>query len=148
MEYNHGTIKENSKDIERIVFDYYSRTIASMNTKPLKFRWTTYKALEQAEACKLFIAMDDNKTIGFSLYVMQDHLHHDLQRVAHCTMMGVEPEYRGKGIGRELISYAEDWFRRNGVTHMVHMHRTIYKVTPLFESLGFRLDELGYVKEL
>lgn len=148
MEITHGTIKHDALEVGNLVRDYYTRTIASRGMRPLKFKWKTYQRLENAEACKLFNAREKDELIGFALYVLQDHLHHEFQRVAHCTMIGVKPECRGKGIGRQLIEHAEDWFRQHGVTHMVHQHRTIYNVKPLFESMGFKLDELGYVKEL
>lgn len=143
-----GSIERDAQEVEDLVRDYYARTIARNGMKPLNFKWQTYKTLEQAGACRLFTARFNRMLVGFTLYVVQDHFHHDDQNVAQCTMIGVRPEFRNKGIGRALVEYAEEWFKADGVTHMVHHHRVIYKVKPLFEHLGFRLEELGYVKEL
>lgn len=135
--------------MEALVRDYYARTIAHEGMRPLNFKWAAYKGLEAAGMCKLFTACTANGRMqGFSLYVVQLHMHHDDQVVAQCTLIGVRPECRSQGIGRKLIEYAEHWFKGHGVTHMVHHHRVIYDVKPLFERIGFKLEELGYVKEL
>jgi GNAT superfamily N-acetyltransferase len=143
-----GTIERDAHDVGELVRDYYTRTIAKHGMRPLAFKWKVYKELEWRGECKLFIAREDDRLIGFALYVMQHHLHHADQYVAHCTMIGVRPEFRNQGIGRSLIEFAEAWFKQHGITHMVHHHRLIYNVTPLFESMGFKPEELGYVKEL
>jgi GNAT superfamily N-acetyltransferase len=148
MEIKHGTIEHDAEDVGELVRDYYTRTIASRGMRPLKFNWDTYRQLEKVGTCKLFVVRPGKELIGFVLYIVQDHLHHEAQRVAHCTMIGVRPEFRNKGIGRLLIEFAMEWFKDHGVTHVVHHHRLIYNVTPLFESMGFKLEELGYVKEL
>jgi GNAT superfamily N-acetyltransferase len=148
MQFSQGSIEHDAHDVGELVRDYYTRTIANHGMRPLAFKWETYKVLEQENACRLFLAREDDTLVGFALYVVQDHLHHENQIVAHCTMIGVRPEYRNMGIGRALIGFAEAWFREHGVTHMVHHHRTIYNVKPLFEDMGFKLEELGYVKEL
>lgn len=148
MELSHGTIAQDADEVENLVRYYYAHTPAHVGMRPLRFKWNIYQRLEDEGVCKLFLAKLHGRLIGFALYVVQEHTHHDNQIVAHCTMIGVQPEHRSKGIGRKLIRYAEDWFKERGITHMVHHHRTIYPVTPLFESLGFKLQELGYVKEL
>jgi GNAT superfamily N-acetyltransferase len=148
MKLEHGTIEHDGNAVEELVRYYYKHTIAKQGMRPLNFKWKVYKALEDAGECKLFLARVDAQLVGFALYVMQDHLHHENQHVAHCTMIGVQPAFRNHGIGRSLIEFAEAWFRDHGVTHMVHHHRLIYNVTPLFESMGFKPEELGYVKEL
>jgi ribosomal protein S18 acetylase RimI-like enzyme len=149
MQIGVGTIEDDAYEVGELVRDYYTRTIASHGMRPLAFKWNTYKELEKRGECTLFTMRDNEDLVGFALYIIQDHLHHEKQRVAHCTMIGVKPEYRGRGIGRALIVFAEEaWFKKRGITHMVHHHRTIYNVTPLFESMGFKLEELGYVKEL
>ena len=148
MKFEIGSIERDSHECGELVKDYFARTIAGDGMAPLVFKWSSYKALENACVCKLFIARDDECIHGFALYIVQEHLHHDNQVIAQCDMIGVQPEMRGHGIGRRLIEHAEEWFREHGVTHMVHHHRVIYDVKPLFRKLGFRLAELGYVKEL
>lgn len=143
-----GNIVDDAEDVDELVHDYYARTIASEGMRPLKFRWPAYFALERNGACKLFTARESDGLIGFALYIVQEHLHHEGQIVAQCTMVGVRPEWRSKGLGRALVEFAEQWFKQHGVTHMVHHHRTLYDVTPLFEKLGFELKEVSYVKEL
>lgn len=148
MKIDTGSITQDAEDADALVKDYYKRTIADTNMRPLRIRWGVYKELEHASCCKLFTAREDDKLFGFSLYIIQNHLHHEGQCVAHCTIIGVRPEKRRIGIGRLLIEFAEIRLKHCGVTHMVHHHRAIYRVTPLFERMGFRLEELGYVKEL
>src|SRR5215469_1456361 len=149
-----GTIRDHGRQCGYIVEDYFTRTIASQGMVPLNFKWNMYEALENAKACKLFIAhyawgqMAYGLIHGFALYIVQPHLHHDNQMVAQCDMIGVRPQSRNRGIGKALIEHATEALRKDGVTHMVHHHRVIYDTKPLFAKLGFKLEELGYVKEL
>jgi len=144
-----GSIERDSFECGELVRDYFKRTIAGKDTAPLVFKWPVYKALEDGGFYRLFVARDDDHILGFALYAVFEHMHHSKQVYAQCDMIGVMPESRHKGIGRQLITYAEGWFREHGVTHMLHLHRVVYRNTqPLFEKLGFELVELVYRKEL
>lgn len=142
-----GSVAHDAEDMEALVRDYYARTIASQNMKPLKFKWHVYQVLENSGLCKLFTAREEGMLIGFALYAVHEHLHHDFIQ-AECTLLAVRPENRSHGIGKKLVQYAEHWFKEHGVSHMVHHYRVLYHTTPLFERLGFKLEDVSYVKEL
>ena len=130
--------------------EIYAKTDFAAGRPPLVFNWLAYRALEDSGQCRLFVARDgDDRFLGFALYLVFNHLHHANNRFAQCDMLGVAPEARGGGIGRRLVEYALDVLRQQGVSHVIHMHRTMYeKTTPLFVKLGFEPVELSYIKAL
>jgi GNAT superfamily N-acetyltransferase len=112
--------------------------------------WETYKRIELANALVIFTARDDGKLRGFVMYVLAKHPHHKGMRFATCDIIAVDPDYRGMGIARSLIEYAEEQFKRYvyNVQAVIHNYRTIYDVEPLFEKMGFHNVESVYMKVL
>jgi GNAT superfamily N-acetyltransferase len=134
-------------ECDALIRDYYARSNASDGMSKLAINWQRYAAMERAGACFLFLDRDEQLN-GFALYMLYDHMHHEAQCIAQCTMIGVQLEARGKGVGRGLIEAAILFFKPMGVTHVVHQHRLIYDTEPLFEKLGFKKIEVSYMKEL
>ena len=134
---------------QELVKDYYKTTIAGYGMPKLDFAWPTYEILERDRRSLLVVAIDGAELVGFALYHIFPHLHHkDELLIGQSDMIGVRPSLRGKGIGRKLIEKAEELLRARGCTNMVHQHRKIYEVEPLFAKLGFKPIEVSYMKEL
>jgi GNAT superfamily N-acetyltransferase len=140
-------LEQGYKDCDALVLDYYAKTIASHGPMPLKIDWDTYRRLEREGHCVLFTAREQQLD-GFSLYVVNRHLHHPTYNVAACSILGVRPEVRGQGLGRKLIEFAIPWLKTRGCTHIAHAFRMIYDEEPLFPKLGFKLVEQLYMREL
>jgi len=133
----------------QIFEDIYATTDFAKGRPPLIFDWPAYKTLEDAYRTRLFVARHEGRVVGFVLYLVSQHLHHADNLFAHCDMLGVHPDTRGSGIGRRLVEYALTFLRRQGVTHVIHMHRSMYEqTTPLFAKLGFEPVEIAYMKAL
>ena len=53
----------------------------------------------------------------------------------------VEPEYRGKKIATEIMTYIEDWSKRNGIKYIATMTgESNEKAKGLYEKLGYDLS--------
>jgi len=63
----------------------------------------------------------------------------EMRRIAHIDVVEVHPDYRGRGIGRALMEFAEDVARENGAEIMT--------VQPDGEARGF-YEKLGFDVEL
>lgn len=78
------------------------------------------------------VAFDDILPIGTCRLHVVDETTAKIERVA------VLEEYRGKGIGKEVIQEAEKWLTEKGIRRIIIMSRT--------EAVGF-YEKLGYASD-
>jgi glucosamine-phosphate N-acetyltransferase len=53
----------------------------------------------------MFVGLDVGKVIGCATLVIDQKLIHNFGRVARIEEVVIHPDYRGKGLGKELIGY-------------------------------------------
>jgi GNAT superfamily N-acetyltransferase len=135
-------------ELDLMIADYYAKTNAPEGQPPLKMVWRVYRELEQKNALFIVTARDDNILLGFAMYLLLEHPQHGMMPYAFCNTLAVGVEHRGQGIATALVKDAEVRLKAIGMEMIVHGHRMIYKVAPLFPKLGFSLIEQIYMKVL
>src|SRR5262245_7692603 len=125
------------KETDRLIKDYFARTNAQKGQPPFDMDWMHYITLEQRGNLMLFTARERGELIGMAMYMLSPHPHHAGYAFAICDTLGVNPDYRGRGVGRALVEFAEKHLRAHGMDYMLHGYRSVYGVTPLFEKIGF-----------
>ncbi len=93
----------------------------------------------ESEANPVFVADVGNELAGFVEVSMRDHVEGcETGPVGYIVGWYVEPEYRGRGIGRSLMQEAEGWAAR-------HRCREMASDAALSNQRGQRLHaQLGY----
>jgi GNAT superfamily N-acetyltransferase len=90
--------------------------------------------------CAVAVSPDAGTVIG---YIVVDRV----DAHGHVEQVSVDPDHQGQGVGRALMTWAEDWARadgRQGVT--LTTFRDVPWNAPLYRRLGFRdlaPDEIG-----
>jgi len=136
--------------MDYIVHHYYAvggHKVAGLQP-PIDIAWDKLQRLEEEGHTLTVGAIDDVSLIGFVLYLIINHLHHQTVKIALCDILAVSPNHRGRGIGRALMKHAEPLLCNEGVKQVAHGFRTCYDEEPLFPKLGYRLIEQTYAKEL
>jgi len=136
------------KEVADLIADYYKRTNAQDGIPKLEMHWKHFTDMEKKKALALYTAREEQKLVGVGMYLLFMHPQHLGLLTAICNTLGVNPDYRGKGIGSAIVRFAEMKLKDRGVKMMVHGHRTIYKAEPLFPKLGFVETERMYTKVL
>lgn len=151
MQYMREHLPRAAEEVEKLVNDYFASTKAGENMPPLEFKWNLYETQDKHGSLLFITARGEEKKelCGFVLYHILPHLHHRTV-LALCDILAVHPDYRGKGVGSELVSYGEQFARAQGVTQIVHGFRLDYTqdIAPLFPKLGYTPKETWYVKDL
>ena len=97
----------------------------------------------------IFLAMYGNRPVGYHwMNIEHDEQGEDRGRV---SMLGVDPEYRGKGIGRELILVGLTNLKGRGLQVVrLTVDSTNLAANALYRSIGFRKNDvsLWYEKTL
>jgi RimJ/RimL family protein N-acetyltransferase len=90
------------------------------------------------ERYPLEIALDGRRVVGWC--DIRPLPHEMLRHTGHLGM-GVHPDYRGRGIGRRLITAALDKSRRRGLERIeLHVFAGNRRARRLYKSVGFRIE--------
>jgi ribosomal protein S18 acetylase RimI-like enzyme len=95
-----------------------------------------------------FVAVEENEVYGMiGLSASIGYEHND--RTGRIMALVVHERMRGRGIGRALLTAAEDYFARARVVRVVLTSRfTREKAHAFYESLGYARTGLRFMKEL
>lgn len=136
------------KVMDELVHDYYAHTQAADNVPPLDIDWLTYLQLEIGEQILAVGAFENERMVGFVMYVISKNLHHKQITIASCDILGVRHTHRNQRVGRHLMAAAELRMRDLNVHYITHQFRVDYEVEPLFGKLGYELLERTYRKRI
>ncbi len=112
--------------------------------------WAQYELL-QVKGELIFITARSNRArvAGYMLVILRPHLHYAGAKVAYDDAHYLTPKYRGGGWGKKMIQYAERRAKAYGAK--VFSMRTKageHNHGYIFESLGYKLTDLVYLKDL
>ncbi len=90
----------------------------------------------------IFFAFDGDKPAGFC-YTTRDPREWERrgETVGHIQLLGVMPEYRGKGLGRALLLEGVNYLRQFVALVELGVEGKNDKATALYESVGFKLHK-------
>ena len=96
----------------------------------------------------LFIALVDQQPAGCLLmWTLEDYF--SGARHAHISVIAVTRETEGRGVGRALMAYAEQWARDRGHTRLtLSVFERNRRAQALYERAGFEVEMRRYAKEL
>ncbi|MBB5253197.1 GNAT family N-acetyltransferase [Sulfurisphaera ohwakuensis] len=103
-------------------------------------KYDSYYALKNAKSSKILIQKYNGKEIGFAELKKY-------KNIGAIFYVGILPEYRGKGFGKELIKKAEEIFKRKNVDIIVASTKSDnIAAIKLFKSLDYTIFNKKYVK--
>ena len=93
-------------------------------------------------ANKVLVYLDKNIVAGFVTLGEKNSR-------ADIGIIAVDAEYRGKGIGKNLMSSAENWFANKNYNEMqVITQKDNLPACRLYESCGYKIDKMEYFYHL
>lgn len=121
--------------------------IAHYKDIPLNPDYDSYAKLEQLGRLRIYTARDDQqKLIGYAVYILDHALHYKQILVAKQDIVFVVPNRRGVGVF--LLRYCDEDLKKIGV-HMVSHHvKAAHNWGKALEIMGYELQDLMYTKRL
>ncbi len=107
------------------------------------------KQEEKKEKWRSWVADSDGKLIGFVTGKIGHFHQYKLSRYGEVVNFYVQKKYRHQGIGKQLLSVLEKWFKEKGC-QVVRIETWVFnqKTTEIYKKLGFKEISLLFVKEL
>ncbi|MBO3460578.1 GNAT family N-acetyltransferase [Aetokthonos hydrillicola Thurmond2011] len=108
------------------------------------------KQLITDERGVFFVAEDEDQLVGFLIATVESETPiYILEEFAFIHDLWVEPEYRRKGIARDMIMQAVEHFRQIGIEQIrLDTAAVNQPARRLFASCGFRISTVEMLKEL
>ena len=113
--------------------------------KPDYFR---YVKLQEAGVILVVTCRDDGKLIGYCVFSVTQHIRYQSCKIATEDLYYIVPEYRGKGLGKQLFIETENILKDKGVNQVVFSTKTYSDNSHIFEKLGYKLFEKHFTKRI
>jgi len=105
-----------------------------------------YYALKGLRNHRILVAVEDNRVVGFIQFKV---VKSGNVNIGHIYYMGVLPEFRGRGIGTELVCKAEEeLIKRRADCIIASTQRRNIPVIRIFSKLGYAITDWDHVAEI
>ena len=141
--YRSASIKDKAELLELGIVSY-SPYIALLSAEHANTLTAALKNEEKMVALihqsKCFICIDQNKIIGMAFIVLHGHPWEAFKAEwAYIRMVGVHPDYQGKGIAKKLTHMCITFAKENKEnTIALHTSEFMDAARHIYESLGFK----------
>lgn len=141
------TVAKIKKECGHLLENYWAEADERRESCQLSLDYDSYAQLERAGMLKVFVHKDDEKVVGFVVYIISPCAHTRILK-ATTEITYVVPGYRGTGVVDDMYATAERYFKATGVTHVFMTLKTEFGHKSLIERAGFKHVENVYFKEL
>lgn len=107
-----------------------------------------YYALEASNNLKLFTVFVDDTLVGYSIYFVRQHPHSKQVFMAWQDAIYLAPEFRGNGMGKELVETADMFLSEIGCNVVFNFVSSKLDFGPLLQSVGYELIDKMYARRL
>ena len=128
--------------------EHYEEIARNKQVMKLKPNYQLYEALNSTGWLFIYVAMQDNVCIGYSMNIMMHHLHYADLRIAQNDILFVKKEFRGGRLGLRLLKVTEDHARSEGCKLMLWHAKENTALAELLPKLKYGVQEIMYSKEI
>ena len=121
------------KDLKEIAEIFMEET----SKKPYSTKWTeksSYQAIcELFNKAEINLAVIDDKIVGFIISRITPE-----KKYAYIEELWLKSKYQGKGIGKFLMGFVEDKYKKKGVKHIGITANQKAKAIYFYKKLGYK----------
>lgn len=134
-EHKEKIVKKSGIDANPIYNPYTQDALATWKWPVEVYLLGLKKELDEVGWKRSWALIEDNKILG-SLDLVGSNISSSLHRCV--LMMGVSSDSRGRGLGREILSFAIKWAKENGLLYVdLGVFDTNEPACRLYRSFGF-----------
>lgn len=101
------------------------------------------------DSCIIVAKNENNAILGYGFGFIMDYGNVYDNKVAQLDAVYIKPEYRKKGIARQIIQYFTEWSKNNKVSYIkLKVCNNNNKAVKLYEKEGFSIDKKILKKKL
>ena len=134
-------------DLLELVVEH-NREVNFWPETPLDIDWERYIASDLHNMYRLITCRVGGRLVGWIGYWVSTHTRHRNMNMAREDWYYLQPEYRGRGWGREMFKFAEEYLKTIGVDRIVISTKLSHDHSRILEGLGYQEYERHFTKKL
>lgn len=136
------------KEVGLLAFAHHQEIAEDKGALPFNPDYDYYLRLQDSGKLRCIIVRDDGKLVGYWGVLIQKHPHSCAVTVALGDLYFLAKEYRGRGIGDDMLALAVVTAKQSGAAVFITREKTAHPHDALFTSFGFRPFEYAYTRTL
>lgn len=113
---------------------------------PLDPNYQLYLDAEKLGRLCVFTARKGSRLCGYAVFFIQPHPHYSKTIQAFCSLLFIDPEYRGAGM--RFIRFCDEALASEGVKIISHTVTTQMDYSKLLTRLGYEPAELIFERKI
>ena len=107
-----------------------------------------YVKLQDVGVLTVITCRDNEKLIGYCVMSVMQHIRYMSCKLAKEDLYYIVPEYRGKGLGKQLFIETEKVLKEQGVNQIIFTTKTYSDNSHIFKKLGYEFFEKLFTKRI
>tara|TARA_R100000152_G_C6759177_1_gene183097 strand:+ start:588 stop:1097 length:510 start_codon:yes stop_codon:yes gene_type:complete len=133
---------------EPLFEEHYEEVARNKQVMKLKPNWPLYEKIDLTGWLFIYVAMQGDVCIGYSMNIMMHHLHYADLRIAQNDVLFIKKEFRGGRLGLRLLKVTEDHAKSEGCKLMLWHAKEDTTLDKLLPRLNYGVQEIMYSKEI
>ena len=142
------TLDEFKVIAEPLFKPHYDEIARNKQVMKLKPNWPMYESVDKNGFLFIYLAMQDDVCIGYSMNIMMHHFHYADLRVCQNDVLFVKKEFRGGRLGLRLLRITEDHAKSEGCKLMLWHAKENTALAKLLPKLKYGVQEIMYSREI
>ena len=143
-----ATLADWKAKAEPLFREHYEEIARNKEVMVLNMNWPMYEALDEKQALFVYLVMQDNVCIGYSLNIVTNHLHYADLLYAQNDVLFIKKELRGGRLGLRLMKVTEDHAKSIGCKLMLWHAKEHTALARILPKLKYGVQEIMYSKEI
>mgnify|MGYP003141242438 CR=1 FL=1 len=142
------TLDEFKVVADHLFQEHYDEIARNKQVMKLKPNWPLYETTAQSNSLFIYVAMQDNVCIGYSMNFVSNHFHYADLIVTQNDVLFVKKEFRSGRLGLRLIKATEEHAKSIGCKLMLWHAKENTALVSLLPRLKYGVQEIIYSKEI
>lgn len=147
-EIREGTIVDKIPNLFHLFNPHWDEVAKNKQVMILSPDMPKYELLESTGKLKTLLAYANGEIVGYSVNIVDVHLHYNMLKVAYNDILYLTPEYRESPLGLRLIRETERWMKRLDVKLMLWHAKEGTPLAKILPALKYGTQEICFSKIL
>ena len=142
------TLEEFKVKADPLFQEHYEEIALRKDLMELKPNWPMYDVLDKSGSLFIYLAMQGDVCIGYSMNLVTNHLHYADLKYTQNDVLFIKKEFRGGRIGLRLMKVTEDYAKSLGCKVMLWHAKEDTTLAALLPRLKYGVQDIIFSKEL
>ena len=142
------TLDEFKVKADPLFQEHYEEIALRKDLMELRPNWPMYDALDQSGSLFIYLAMQGDVCIGYSMNLVANHLHYADLKYSQNDVLFIKKEFRGGRIGLRLMKTTEEHAKSLGCKVMLWHAKERTTLAALLPRLKYGVQDIMFSKEL